>query len=74
MIKMFLGKTIEEAKNIIDNYYNMIEEKEYNENILEELNAYIDISKQPNRKKCAMLPFNALLKAIEIYQKKINVD
>lgn len=74
MIKMFLGKTIEEAKSIIDNYYSMIEEKEYNENILEELNAYIDISKQPNRKKCAMLPFNALLKAIEIYQKKINVD
>ncbi len=69
MIKMFLGKTIDETKLIIDNYYNMIEEKEYDENILEELNAYIDISKQPNRKKCATLPFNALLKAVEIYKK-----
>ena len=70
MIKMFLGKKIEEALVIIDNYYNMIEEKDYDENILEELNAYVDISKQPNRKKCAMLPFDALLKAIDIYKKK----
>lgn len=69
MIKMFLGKSINEAKVIIDNYYNMIEEKEYDDSILEELNAYVDISKQPNRKNCAMLPFNAILKAIEIYQK-----
>ena len=69
MIKMFLGKDIKEAQLIIDNYYNMIEEKEYDESILEELNAYVDISKQPNRKKCAMLPFDALLKAIKVYKK-----
>ena len=69
MIKMFLGKTIDDAIIVINNYYNMIEEKNYDENILEELNAYIDISKQPNRKKCATLPFNALLKAIDIYKK-----
>ena len=70
MIKMFLGKDIKEAQLIIDNYYNMIEEKDYDESILEELNAYVDISKQPNRKKCAMLPFNALLKVIDVYRKK----
>lgn len=69
MIKMFLGKDIKEAQLIIDNYYNMIEEKDYDETILEELNAYVDISKQPNRKKCAMLPFDALLKAIDVYNK-----
>ena len=39
MIKMFTGKTIEEAQVIINNYYNMIEEKEYDANLLEELNA-----------------------------------
>lgn len=68
MIKMFLGKKIEYALKIIENYHNMIEEKDYDEEILEELNAYVDISKQANRKKCAMLPFDALLKAIDIYQ------
>ena len=71
---MFIGKKISDVDLILKNYYNMIEEKEYDENILEELNAYVDISKQANRKKCAMLPFNALLKAIEIYQKEIDVD
>lgn len=74
MIKMFLGKDIKEAQLIIDNYYNMIEEKDYDESILEELNAYVDISKQPNRKKCAMLPFNALLKAIDVYKKNKNLS
>ena len=70
MIKMFIGKSIDEAKKVIENYYNMIEEKEYDEEILQELNAYSDISMQPNRKKCAILPFNALLKAIDIYKNK----
>ena len=71
MIKMFLGKSIDEARMIIDNYYNMIEEKDYDEKILEELNAYSDIAKQPNRKNCALLPFNAILKAIDIYKKSL---
>lgn len=55
MIDTLLGKTIEEAEEIINNFYNMIEEKEYNEDLLEQANAYNDISKQPNRKKCALL-------------------
>ena len=55
MIDTLLGKTLEEAKEIINNFYNMIEEKEYNEELLEQANAYNDISKQPNRKKCALL-------------------
>ena len=69
---MFLGKTIDYSLKVIENYHNMIEEKEYDETILEELNAYVDISKQANRKKCAMLPFDALLKAIDIYKKNNN--
>ena len=69
MIKMFLGKKIDDALMVIDHYYKMIDEQEYDESLLEELNAYVDISKQPNRKKCAMLPFNALVKAIGIYKK-----
>ena len=64
MIKMFIGKTIDEAIKIMDNYYNMIEEKEYDENILEELNAYCEIYKQPNRKKCAIFPFETFKKAL----------
>ena len=72
MIKMFIGKTIQEAEEIMDNYYNMIEEKHYNEEKLEELNAYSDISKQPNRIKCAIFPFETLKKAISEYRNENN--
>ena len=65
MIDTLLGKTIEEAEEIIKNFYNMIEEKEYKEELLEQANAYNDISKQPNRKKCALLGWWGIDKAIE---------
>ena len=52
---MLIGKTIEEAKEILNNYFNMIEEKEYNKDILGEANVYEDMYKQPSRKTCATL-------------------
>jgi len=55
MIKNLIGKTIDEANKIIKNYYNMIEEEEYDEELLGELNVYNDLYKQPSRKKCATL-------------------
>ena len=55
MIKNLIGKTIEEANKIISNYKKMIEEEEYDENLLGELNVYNDLYKQPSRKKCATL-------------------
>ena len=68
MIKKLIGKSINEAKILMNNYYNMIDEKEYNEEILGELNAYCEIYKQPNRKKCAIFPFEVLKKTINIYK------
>ena len=65
MIDTLLGKTIEEAEEIINNFYNMIEEKLYNEELLEQANAYNDISKQPNRKKCALLGWWGIEKIID---------
>ena len=68
MIKMLIGKDIDYANNLMDNYYNMIDEKEYNSNLLGELNAYEEIYMQPNRKKCAIFPFETLKKAIMKYK------
>jgi len=65
MIGELIGKTIAEAKEIVKNYGNMIEEKEYNEELLGEANAYDDIYKQPNRKKCALLSWWGIEKALE---------
>ena len=52
---LLIGKTLDEANIILNNYYNMIEEKEYDSKILEEANVYDDIYKQPSRKTCATL-------------------
>ena len=68
MIKKLIGKTILEAKELMDNYYNMIDEKDYDEEVLGELNAYSEIYLQPNRKKCAIFPFETLKKAIQKYK------
>lgn len=64
MIETMIGKTIEEAKEIYQNFYNMIEEKDFDEDIIETAIVYCDIAKQPNRKKCALLPWWGIEKAI----------
>ena len=64
-ISKLLGKTKEEALNIIENYEKMINEEEYDENLLEELIVYNDIYKQPSRKKCATLGILGIKDLIE---------
>ena len=70
MINTIIGKTLEEAKEIYTNFVYMLDEKEYDEEILETAVVYDDVYKQPNRKKCALLPWWGLEKAI----KKIEND
>ena len=65
MIKSLIGKTKEEIIEILNNYENMIDEKEYDKELLGELNVYDEIYRQPNRKKCALLPFESLRKVID---------
>lgn len=60
MIETLMGKTLEEAQNIIANYNKMINEEEYDKELLGELNAYDEIYKQPSRKNCALLPMDAM--------------
>lgn len=65
MIKLLIGKSIKDALDIINNYENMINESEYNKDLLEEANAYDEIYKQPNRKKCALLPYKGIKEYLE---------
>ncbi len=60
MIKTLIGKTVEEAQDIINNFENMINEKTYDSRKLEELNVYDTVYRQPSRKTCALLPFKAM--------------
>lgn len=65
MIRTLIGKTIEEVKIIIENYEKMINEEEYDKDMLGELIVYDTVSKQPSRKKCATLPFDSIKQIIE---------
>lgn len=64
MTKLLIGKTLDEALNIINNYQNMIEEKSYDIELLKEAIVYNETYKQPSRKKCATLTWNGMEKLI----------
>lgn len=65
MIDTLIGKTLEEAKQIYDNFTKMIDEEPYDAELLECAAVYDDIGKQPNRKKCALLPWWGIEKAFK---------
>ena len=65
MIRSLLGKKIEDVELIIDNYRRMINEEDYDKELLGELNVYDEIYKQPNRKNCALLPSVAITNMLD---------
>ena len=71
MISLILNKKVSDAIKIYENFNKMINELEYDEELLLEANAYNDIYKQPNRKKCALLPWFGFEKVINIYKEDL---
>ena len=65
MTDLLIGKTKQEAKEILKNFFNMLDEKEYNKEVLEEACVYDETYKQPNRKKCVLLPWWAVEKILK---------
>jgi len=69
MIDTLIGKTLDEVKVIYENFENMLNENNYNGELLEQAQVFEDISKQPNRKKCALLPWWGIKRILEKYGK-----
>ncbi len=69
MTDLVTGKTIPEAKKIIENYMAMIDGREYDEELLQEAIALQGVSKQANRIKCATIGWRGLEKIIEESEK-----
>ena len=69
MCDLVIGKTFSQAKEIINNYYNMIDENDFNEDLLEEANAFDTLSKQANRIKCGTIGIHAIEDLIKEYEK-----
>lgn len=64
MSELLKDKTIDEAKHIMHEYFNMIHEQPYDEDVLEEAVAFQNTYKQANRIKCATLGWKAVEKII----------
>ena len=64
LVRAILGKNMDEVVKIVDNFSRMINEKEYDEDVLGELIVYDDIYKQPSR-RCALLPCESIEKVVE---------
>lgn len=64
MCDLVKGLNKKQALNIIENYFNMIYEKPYDEELLQEANAFKNTSKQAARIRCATIGFNGLKEII----------
>ena len=53
--ELIKGKTVTEALEIIHEYENMISEKDYDEDMLQELTAFSTLGKQANRINCGLI-------------------
>lgn len=62
---LLIGKTREEGIYILDNYLKMINEDDYDSEVLKELLVFDDTSKQPSRIKCATLSANGIKNFLE---------
>ena len=60
MSELLMGKNIDDANHIINNYHAMIDGKEYDADLLEEAIALHTVGKQANRIKCATIGWKAM--------------
>ncbi len=62
---LLIGKTKKDGIYLIDNYLKMINEENYDRDVLKELLVFDDTSRQPSRIKCATLSANGIKDYLE---------
>ncbi|MDY5058734.1 MAG: SUF system NifU family Fe-S cluster assembly protein [Bacilli bacterium] len=62
---LLIGKNKKDGIYLIDNYLKMINEEDYDREVLGELLVFDDTSRQPSRIKCATLSANGIKKFLE---------
>lgn len=66
LTELVIGKTVEEAKKIVDTYMNMVTNKEFDESVdLEEAAVFSGVKKFPARIKCASIAWVAFKDSLE---------
>ena len=69
MCDLVTGKSLSEAKSIINEYYKMVDEKPFDEDVLDEANAFDTLYQQANRIKCGTIGIHAIDDLIKEYEK-----
>ena len=72
MTELVKGKSKEEARKIIENYKDMIYEKDYDPSLIQEAYVFKNTYKQANRIKCATIGWNGLERLIDESEGKKN--
>ena len=70
MSELVLGKTIAEAKAIMDEFNKMLEGKDFDEDVLDEAICFANVNRQPSRITCANISWRGLQKAFIEEEKK----
>ncbi|MDR0545686.1 MAG: iron-sulfur cluster assembly scaffold protein [Mycoplasmataceae bacterium] len=65
MCGLLIKKNLVDARKIINNYYNLVANKKYEQKLIGDLYVFDNIYKQLNRIKCATVGIEAIAKAIE---------
>lgn len=68
LTELLQGKTLEEAKNIIKNYEQMVALEAYDEELLGEAVVFEGVGKQANRINCALLGIKAIKQLLNDYE------
>lgn len=68
MCDLLVGKSLQEAKAILEQYENMVSEKPFDEDVLEEANAFDTLYQQANRIKCGTIGIHAIEDLIKEYE------
>ena len=69
MCDLVTDKSLDEARAIINEYYKMVDDKPFDEDALEEANAFDTLYQQANRIKCGTIGIHAIEELINEYDK-----
>ncbi len=72
MIKNLIGKSISDALKYMEEFDNMLEEKDFDSDIVGEAQVFDETYKQINRRTCVILPYKGIKRALKEYLTKNN--
>ncbi|HQB31840.1 MAG TPA: SUF system NifU family Fe-S cluster assembly protein [Erysipelotrichaceae bacterium] len=70
MSELIKGRSISQAEEIIENYFSMIAQKDYDEQLLKEAVVFEGIGRQVNRVNCATLSWKGLKQLLDEDEKR----